>query len=313
MENAVLLKITEHLPPGIKQTMLNLKRNTFNTISEIRLRADKPSTVTVCGENLYICYTGISKNISECLKITQAELDNFIFSICSGSVYSYENTIKNGYISRFGARIGICGNVIIKNSDITGFSKINSVNIRIPCHVPGCSKKLLDTLHFNAFSSGKGILVASAPGVGKTTLLRDIAIILSTASANSAPYRVLIIDERNEINIQEIFKNSCADIYSGIDKKSGFEYAIRCMSPQVIICDEIGSEKEADLILSAYTGGISVIASVHASCLNDIYTKPSVKKLCDVGVFSHIYIMNRINGIVSGKLYESCGKEVMIC
>lgn len=313
MKNTALVKITEHLPPCIKQTLLKLNENTFNSISEIRLRAEKINTVTLLGQNLYICYTGISKTASECMKLTQNELDNFIFSICSGSVYSYENTIKNGYISRFGARIGICGNVIIKNSEICGFSKIDSVNIRVPCHVPCCSEKLLSKLPQNIFSSGKGILIASAPGIGKTTLLRDLSVKLSTNTGTSASYRVVVIDERNEIYIPELFENCSADIYSGIDKKSGFEYAIRCMSPEIIICDEIGSEKEADVIFSAHTGGISVIASVHASCLNDIYIKPSVKKLCDIGVFSHIYIMNRINGIVSGKLYEYSGKEVIIC
>ncbi len=318
VENTALSKIMEYLPQKIKNTLEKLNDDTLQKISEIRLRSNNVSTATLYGENLYICDTGISKQKIRCIKVTKEDIDNFIYKLCDGSVYSYENSIKQGYITRFGARTGLCGTAVIKGNEICGFSEITGVNIRVPCHISGCSEYLLNKLPFSFFSSGKGLLVASAPGVGKTTLLRDLAITLSTGvhkdSINSSKvYRVSVIDERNEIYIPSHFLNCCADVYSGINKENGFELAIRCMSPEIIICDEIGSAKDADAINCAHTGGISVIASIHSTSLDDIFSKPSIKKLCDNGVFSYIYIMQRRNSKVSGELYATEKSEVIKC
>lgn len=318
MENTALKKIKEYLPSKIQKALDKLSDDTQNKISEIRLRSGNVSTVTLWGENLFICDTGISKQKIRCIKVTKSDIDEFIYKLCDGSVYSYENSIKQGYITRFGARTGICGTAVIKGTEICGFSEITGVNIRVPCHIPGCSEYILKKLPHTFFSSGKGLLVASAPGIGKTTLLRDLAITLSKGinkdSINSSKvYRVSIIDERNEIYIPSHFTDCCVDIYSGISKQNGFELAIRCMSPEIIICDEIGSAKDADAINLAHTGGISVIASIHSSSLDDIFSKPSIKKLCDNGVFSYIYIMHRTSNNVSGELFSTEKSEVIQC
>ena len=83
------------------------------------------------------------------------------------------------------------------------------------------------------------------PGVGKTTLLRSLAGIL--ASGERA-VRVSVIDTRGELGYSLGDANLCIDMLSGYPKHIGISIAARTLSPQVIICDEIGSRAEADAI-----------------------------------------------------------------
>lgn len=96
------------------------------------------------------------------------------------------------------------------------------------------------------------MLIYSPPGEGKTTLLRDIASLLS-----SPPYlrRVAVIDSRAELFREDSFSASIADIYTGYPKAYGIELATRTMSPQFIVCDELGTE-EAKSVMEDQNCGV---------------------------------------------------------
>ena len=61
---------------------------------------------------------------------------------------------------------------------------------------------------------------------------------------------------------------------------------MRAFSPQVIVCDEIGNDEEADAILRAQAGGVPMIATAHADSLSSLLRRPCFARLYENGVFS---------------------------
>jgi stage III sporulation protein AA len=121
-----------------------------------------------------------------------------------------------------------------------------------------------------------------APSCGKTTLLRDIARQLSNGvhRLNFKGVRVSIVDERSEIGgvFKGIPQNDIGiqtDILDACPKATGIMLLLRCMSPQVIITDELGLPEDIDAICSANNTGVVVIASVHGDSITEIS-----KKIC---------------------------------
>ena len=74
------------------------------------------------------------------------------------------------------------------------------------------------------------------------------------------------------------------DILSGYPKREGIEIAVRTLSAQLIICDELGS-KEARAVLSAALCGVPLIASAHAANLRQLLARPEMRLLHGVQAF----------------------------
>ncbi len=308
-----LSKIIYCLPEQIKNALLKIDYETRAKIYEIRMRVNRVTCITLSGKNVFLSQDGLTEYSYRALKTSFDDIEKFLYCLCKGSVYSYENSLKHGFVSVSGARIGISGQVILSGSgSIDGFSVIEGVNIRLQHHISGCSRPILEYISASGFPARKGILVASAPSNGKTTLLRDLAINLSqncTVNNEKTVLRVCVIDERNEIKMENIFDRCNIDFISDCSKAKGIEIATRVLSPQVIICDEIGTKQEADEILHAVLSGIYFIASVHASSLEEITAKPHIKTLIDYGVFGMICILIREGEKIFPNLNMLNGKE----
>lgn len=296
------------LPECINAALDKADTKILDNLSEIRLRADSVSAVTSNGANYVIAKDGVFPYSLHPVIIGTKDIDDFIYKVCRGSVYSHEGSISNGFITINGVRIGISGDVTVKNGAVSGFSSIRSVNIRLPKHIDGCADGLLRHITSDGFESLGGILVASPPGVGKTTVLRELAIKLSNGINNEhtlkQSFRVSVIDERCELYIPSLFKNCSADIYSGIPKHTGIEFASRTMSPEVIIFDEIGSDADAKAVMSAHFGGCTFISSIHAGSVYAAMNKRIIKNLYEEGIFTHIYFLERTENGIKGTLHK---------
>ena len=94
-------------------------------------------------------------------------------------------------------------------------------------------------------------LIISMPGMGKTTLLRDIIRNISNGIEGLIDgANIAVIDERGEISatFKGIMQNDLGirtDVVNDIPKHIGMRLAIRSMSPKVIAADEIGSKEDS--------------------------------------------------------------------
>ncbi len=246
-------------------------------INEIRIRLNRHLSMTYRAKNVMLSHT-----------VTEDEINSTVMALCKNSLYSYMDTIKEGYIPFSDSiRVGVCGNAVCEGSRIVNLSNITSLNIRIPSSVYGVGRELYRALYEGGFH--ESAIIFSPPGVGKTTLLRDISVSLSRGSP---PKRVALIDSRYELCDDIVRRAENIDVYAGYPKAKGIELATRTMSPEYIICDEIGSE-EADSILAFQSGGVPLIVGAHAETLDKLLKSGAPSRLHRAGIFD-LYVNIKI-------------------
>lgn len=305
-DNSAIFKIRSMLPQNVSTAIARLSNSITDKITEIRLRAEGVITVTIENKNYFLTCSGLSEKSSGAIRLTKTHLEDFLYAFSKGSLYNHEKTLGDLYITNNAIRVGIGANVSFSDSD--AFSgEITSLNIRIPRHIPDCSKPITDYICKNGFTDGKGVLIISEPGKGKTTILRDLAKNLSSCKKKDggmSALRVTVIDERNEIYMPGVFNECCIDFVSGVSKVTGIEKASRTLSPQVIICDEIASPEEAEKITRVKNAGIVFIASVHSLNHVTALKKDYIKSMFEHGVFGCSYTLSDASKKEEGEIYE---------
>ena len=74
------------------------------------------------------------------------------------------------------------------------------------------------------------------------------------------------------------------DVLAGVPKKDAVQMALRTLSPQVILLDELGGLEEAAALEQGFFGGVDFIASIHASSADEALCRPQVQYLCQRGM-----------------------------
>lgn len=286
-DKEIPIELLSCLPDSLSGRLINLMEEgkiKFPDLAEIRLRVGGAVSLTHGGENLPLDIFINADEMREC-----------VARLCRGSFYAHESTIRAGYIMfDGGVRIGVCGTF---PADGKGIRDITSINIRIPHIIRRVSDKIMEI--FTTQRAVTSLLIYSAPGEGKTTLLRDIASRLSGEYMR----RVALIDTRGELYIKEMFEGGLCDVLVGYPRGIGMEIATRTLSPEVIICDELGDMEEARKILEAQNTGVPIIASAHADCLQKLLRRPGIRLLHENRVFDGYMRIKR--GRVNGKLSNS--------
>lgn len=261
------------LPNRLAKELQALASKTNGAVSvfsaeEIRIRRDGRVSLTVADKNI------ILKTI-----ISAQEMDETVARLCDDSLYAHSETIKNGFITvANGIRVGICGRAVCQGENVIGVYDISALNFRIPKNIVRVGREITELL----LREERGILIYSPPGVGKTTLLRNIANDLSVQNGGR---RVALIDTRQELTYSLGSRDGLIDVLSGYPRALGIEIAVRSMNPQVIICDEIGERSEAEAIASAQNSGVPFVASAHGNSVEGLLRREGIKLLHDAGVF----------------------------
>ncbi len=263
------------------------------TIQEIRLRIGKPVALTDGATTMFAGNDGrILYSVSDkAVKVSQRAVYDTFRRLCDYSVYSRQDEIKNGFVTmKGGHRVGLCGTAVVSDGRITALNDISSMNIRIAREIPGVSEELLK----NIYPFEGGILIVGVPSSGKTTILRDLARSLSLGIGCHI-MRTCVIDERGELS-GTYSGTACndmglSDVLNGYPKGEGIIHAIRAMSPQVIVCDELGTEEDCRCVSQGFHAGATIIASIHASSYEELLHREQAKALLATGAFQTAVIL----------------------
>ncbi len=280
-----LFKLLKYLPDQVSAAVSDFAESLMGKeshISEIRLRANAPMSVSYMNRNIY-------RFGGKTVICTEIEVAQTLQKLCEDSVHTYSETLREGFVAlENGYRIGVCGRAGTDGGNIKNIYGVSSLAVRIPHPIIGVAKEVIPLLIQK--ERIQSVLFYSPPNVGKTTLIRDIA---ATLSGGRQPRRVALVDTRGELYMREMFGESLVDVLHGYPRAKGIEIATRTLSPEVIFCDEIGSSEEAKAILSAQNSGVPLIATAHADSMSGLLRRPNIRMLYDSGIFRYYIGLSR--------------------
>lgn len=267
------------LPSWLARPLMELPIEQAERIHEIRLRTGCELLVTMDGEPYTLRELAktipVEKSIIS-LKLNELQMEEIFYTLCGGSVHSHQSEIAFGYITLpGGCRVGIGGQFLEHPEQGVVLQKLRSLNLRIARQKNIVLPEMLRDILQKPFT---GLLIVGEPDSGKTTLLRAIVHALTQQKK-----LVTVIDERGEIFPEQNRLTAQGiepvDVISGIAKDRAVQMALRTLSPQVILLDELGGMQEVEALEQGLFSGMDFVATLHASSLEEAFRRPQVQAL----------------------------------
>lgn len=290
------------LPMRWQRLALQLPEQQKMLAEELRLRTGQPMTVLLPeGEVL------VQKETPR-LQVSQYDLEQLCDGVTEYSRYAAGDTISRGFLTaKGGFRVGICGTAVIQEGNVTNMRDLSSAAIRISRERHGVAERILPQLTRNG--SFCSTLIYSSPGLGKTTLLRDLIRLLSEGTAQCPAHRVAVADERGEIAVMyrgqpQMSVGSHTDILDGCPKALAIPILLRSANPQIIAADEITQAEDLQMMMHAANCGVMLLATIHAGNREELTRKPLFSKLLELGVFDYGVAITSENGVRHYEVHE---------
>ena len=297
-------EIVSSLSLNLREKIKKLPKINLN-IEEIRLRSQKPLILNANNKDYFYNEkeNDLTLNMDNPYIVTREDIEQTFQIICKYSIHTFMDDITKGFITlRGGHRVGIVGKAIVENGQVKNIKHISSLNIRISREIIGCSDKILDHI-ISSNNQVNNTLIISPPQCGKTTLVRDIVRNLSNGNKKYGfrGVKVALIDERNEIGgsylgVPQMDVGIRTDIIETCPKDIGILMLLRSMSPNIIVTDEIGNEREVRALYTALNGGVSLITTVHGDSIEDIQGRKELSRLLDKELFKKVIILSARKG-----------------
>ena len=275
--------IVKLFPPRVVEALGEYLKD--NALQEIRLKIEKPIIITSSKGEVVLSYI-----------LGREDIKYILQRISNYSLYAYEEEIRQGFITiRGGHRVGLAGECVMDNGKVKTIRNISSLNIRICREILGCSKKVMKYIVED--KKVLNTLIISPPKCGKTTILRDIARNLSDGGK-----KISIIDERSEIaasylGVPQMKVGIRTDVLDNCLKSEGLIMAIRSLSPEIIICDEIGTLKDIEALIMAFNSGVNIVVTLHGESLNDLTNRSVFKELLENNVVERVILLSNREGV----------------
>ena len=268
--------LAAHMTPKAAKLLMDLPLLRARRLEEMRFYAGQNACFVVDGR-------GETQNVL----FSARDVDDLVTALCGYSRYAYETQLAQGFIPLEGGhRAGICGRVTQDRDGTPHLSSPTSVCIRVARAIQGASSEVLPYM-VDADGRVRRTLLLGPPGCGKTTVLRDAAEKLAEQG-----FRVAVCDEREELFPEQAALKKM-DVMRGADKATAIQMFLRAMSPQVILCDEIGDVRDVQALKNASRCGVGLAATAHAGTIRDVLHRPVLRKLYDAAVFERYLLLGR--------------------
>jgi len=279
-ERTSLEIIAGYLPEPLRAAVLSAEAAIGPDLTELRLYSGQPAVIVYPGRILFLTRCGVTASSANTAVIRTSfeDIRRTIDAVTHYSFHSHVNEFRQGsFIIGSGIRAGISG---VYNQDGL-ITDVTGICFRISRSVLGCSADLAGLV-----GGGKGLLICGGVNSGKTTIIRDLCCVLGRKR------KVVLVDERNEIAAVSDGRTGCdvgilTNVLTGCPRHIGIISAIRSLSPDVIICDELAGDDDVDAVAAGAGCGISFCASVHAESLEALKCRYFAERLLSTGLFSH--------------------------
>lgn len=281
-ESTSIRTISEHLPDILKRAVLAMRSEDISGLTEIRLRSTRSASLVYPDKVRFLCGDGSVTsfpNDTRCIVAAPEIMTETADLLCHYSRHSCQRELSEGAFSLGGGvRAGVSGKY--SAADGKTLTDISSVNFRISRSVTGCADEVFNISDLDV----ENLLICGGVNSGKTTVLRDLCRQWGDIR------KTALIDERNEISAFSGGQphndvGEMTDIIVGCERWKGINSAVRSMSPDIIFCDEIADDKDAEALLKAHGCGVHFAATIHAGDMESLMQRAAAKALISEGVF----------------------------
>ena len=266
-------QVVQSLPSWLARPLLDMPSALAPDVQELRLRVGCAPAFTMRGAVCTPQETARELASLQRMLLTPQQMEEILFTLCGGSVHTHQTEIAQGYVTGpSGCRAGLGGRFLQNPEQGVVLQELTSVNLRvarektIPLPQELCAAM---QTHFI------GMLLVGEPGSGKTTLLRSMARELVCQKK-----LVSVIDERRELFSGSSRRKSpgeALDVISGIPKGQAVQMALRTLSPQILLLDELGGLDEVTALEQGLFSGVDFIATLHAASPEEAVGRPQVR------------------------------------
>lgn len=286
------LEAIDGLSTSLKTKLALIPAHMTYHIHEIRLRHNSPIAISTGSRVMFLGTDGVlhNKPNTHCAITTQSEMEASYVSLCGYAVHTHQEEINQGFISlKGGHRVGLAATAVYDDKgNIKNVRAVSSYVIRVSRGFVGVSLPIVYSLLSHSL---EGVLIAGVPGSGKTTILCDLAMQLSSGEVIT-PRAVAVIDERGEIapRLAGVSGINC-ELLCGYRKDEGIITAVRALAPSLLLCDELGGKKDVEAILWALNCGVPIITTIHGKSLEELLRRPTAHQLIASGAFRHLVLL----------------------
>lgn len=274
-------KVFRCFPQSIQSQLERLSGDYADSMEEVRVYKGREIQVFAGGKRISL--EGV---------VGGNDIENLLNNLMKFSYYAYEEDLAKGFITIDGGhRVGVCGKAVMEKGKVVLIRDVSSLNIRYSREIIGCSDPLTK-LAVNDDGSLNNVLIASPPGCGKTTLLRDFVRNISLRG-----YKVGICDERSEIagmyqGISAYRFGTMVDVLDGCPKAEGMSMMIRAMAPQLIAADEIGRKEDIEAIRACAASGVKIMTTMHGGSMEEL-SRSGFRAVIEERIFDCVIFLSK--------------------